>query len=165
MESLLLFFVILLGQLFSDDLTTHDEALNKSVGRTAQVVRVIDGDTILVEFPGGEQEKVRYIGVDTPEIGDKGSECFANEAEIYNKTLVEGRSVILVSDIRERDDYDRLLRYVYVDDIFVQKELVERGYAKVIAVGDDTKHYRELKSIQTKAQRTERGLWGACQKR
>src|SRR5438093_5837945 len=81
----------------------------------ATVVRVVDGDTIYVDL-GSRPEKVRYIGIDTPEIGPpiRRLQPGGREAAEVNRTLVEGKRVRLELDARERDRYGRLLAYVYV---------------------------------------------------
>ena len=88
-----------------------------------KVTRVVDGDTIEIE--GGE--KVRYIGIDTPETVDprKPVQCFGVEASKKNKEMVEGKMVRLEKDITDKDKYNRLLRYVWLDDVFVNLELVK----------------------------------------
>ncbi len=96
---------------------------------TFKVIKVIDGDTIEIE---GKQ-KVRYIGINTPELNDdnKTIRCFAQMAFEKNKELVEGKEVKLEKDISETDKYGRLLRYVFVGDIFVNDYLVRQGFAQV----------------------------------
>ena len=89
-----------------------------------QVVRIVDGDTIDVQV-GGQTFRVRYIGINTPETGQP---CAA-EATNYNAELVMAKGVALVKDVSETDRYGRLLRYVYVGDIFINAELVRQGYA------------------------------------
>lgn len=83
-----------------------------SSGEVVTVTRVINGDTIEVE--GGK--RVRYIGMDTPEMGDgrKGAACFAGEATEENKRLVDGKTVRLEKDVSETDQYGRLLRFARV---------------------------------------------------
>ena len=89
----------------------------------AEVLRVIDGDTIEVEL-GGAEEDVRYIGIDTPESVVPGEpvECFGKEASAANERLVEGETVRLVFDAERRDHYGRLLAYVYVGEHVRQRE-------------------------------------------
>lgn len=119
-----------------------------------RVVRVIDGDTIEIE--GGA--RVRYIGVDTPELYPQ-TEHYGREAWAKNKELVEGKVVTLQKDITEADRYGRLLRYVYVDGLFVNGELVRLGYARAISYPPDTKHQQRLAQLEQEARGAGRGLW------
>ena len=96
-----------------------------STRETVTVSRVIDGDT--VELTTGE--KVRYIGMDTPEI--RPNECYGQEATDRNKELVENKKVEMEKDISKTDRYGRLLRYVYVGDKMINRVLVQEGYARV----------------------------------
>ena len=124
------------------------------------VTRVIDGDTI--EVNGGVT--VRYIGVDTPESVDprKTVECFAKEAAEANKKLVLGKKVVLEKDVSESDKYGRLLRYVYVDGVMINKTLVERGFAQARSYPPDIKHQEDLRELEVKARFGKKGLWGSC---
>ncbi|MBM4433426.1 MAG: nuclease, partial [Chloroflexi bacterium] len=108
------------------------------------VTRVIDGDTIEVDITGVAY-RVRYIGIDTPELDDENPSlsALAQEAARYNRELLEGKSVRLEKDVSETDKYGRLLRYVYVGDTFVNAELVRLGYAEVVTYPPDIK-YQEL---------------------
>lgn len=94
------------------------------------VIRVIDGDTIEVEI-AGERERVRYIGIDTPEMNDRRPEVreLARAARRANARLVERRRVRLELDVEERDRYGRLLAYVWVGDTMVNEALVRSGHA------------------------------------
>ncbi|MBM2827391.1 MAG: Micrococcal nuclease-like protein [Dehalococcoidia bacterium] len=130
----------------------------RSVGEMVRVVRVIDGDTIEVQLPSGATERVRYIGIDTPERG----ECYYAEATARNQQLAMGKEVRLERDITDREKFGRLLRYVYVGDTLVEAKLVEEGYAKAKAYPPDTKHQSLLVRLQQEAQAGRRGLWGAC---
>ncbi|MDP2727493.1 MAG: thermonuclease family protein, partial [Dehalococcoidia bacterium] len=93
----------------------------------ARVARVIDGDTI--ELEGGQ--RVRYIGVNTPEMNDSRPtvRAWAQRGKEKNQELVEGKKVTIERDVSETDRYGRLLRYVYVDGVMVNAELVRLGYA------------------------------------
>ncbi len=133
----------------------------------AKVVRVIDGDTIELETG----EKVRYIGVDTPETKhpNKPVQCFGREAAQKNKELVEGKEILLEKDISETDRYGRLLRYIYLPNpeatdeaIFVNEFLIEQGFAQVITYPPDVKYHPLLLQAQKQAQSEEKGLWGTC---
>lgn len=126
-----------------------------------QVVRVVDGDTIEIE--GGKS--VRYLGIDTPEVSHptKGLECYGPEATEKNRELVEGQQVRLEKDVTDKDKYGRLLRYVYVDGLFVNGELVRLGYAYSSWYPPDTKYQMLLTDLERTAREDGRGLWAACQ--
>lgn len=127
-----------------------------------KVIRVIDGDTIEIETG----KKVRYIGIDAPELGGKRKpvECFAREAFEKNKQLVEGKTVRLEKDVSQTDKYGRLLRYVFVDDLFVNQYLVAQGYAFASTFPPDVKYSQLFKEAQRQAQEKNLGLWQKCQK-
>ena len=125
----------------------------RTVGE-ARVVRVIDGDTI--EIAGGE--RVRYIGIDTPETYPD-LEFYGKEAWDKNGELVEGKIVTLEKDVTDRDRYGRLLRYVYVDGLFVNAELVRLGYARAFAYPPDTHHQDLLSRLEEEAREAGLGLW------
>jgi len=120
----------------------------------ALVTRVIDGDTIVIE--GGY--RVRYIGIDTPETYPQ-AEAFGAEAWQANRELVEGERVRLEKDVSETDKYGRLLRYVYIDDIMVNAELVRNGLAEARAYPPDIKHQDYLESLEEGAKNEGRGMW------
>jgi micrococcal nuclease len=130
-----------------------------------QVARVVDGDTVQVRLDG-RRERVRYIGVDTPESVKPGSpvQCFAKRASAFNSHLVAGERVRLVTDAERRDRYGRLLAYVYRvrDGLFVNAELVRRGYARTLTISPNVAHAAELRRLAAAARRTGRGLWSAC---
>jgi micrococcal nuclease len=130
---------------------------------TARVVRVVDGDTIVASVDG-EDEYVRYIGVDTPETvkPDTPVQCFGPRASDENHQLVEGRTVRLVFDHEARDDYGRLLAYVYAGGRFVNGELVRGGYARTLEIAPNTSHAGELQRLAMRAAQAGKGLWGAC---
>jgi micrococcal nuclease len=117
----------------------------------AIVTRVIDGDTIEIE--GGY--RVRYIGIDTPER----DESYYWEALQANRDLVEGKKVWLEKDVEDRDRYDRLLRYVWVDNTMVNAELVRLGYAYSYAYPPNLKYQTYLLQMEKEAREHKRGLW------
>lgn len=123
-----------------------------------QVIRIMDGDTIMVRGLG----KIRYIGIDAPELRHpmKGEERFGFEAYEYNKKLLRDKPVKLEFDIERRDKYDRVLAYVYAGSIFVNANLVEAGYAKVMTVPPNVKYRKLFLYLQEKAKKDQRGLWG-----
>jgi len=124
------------------------------------VARVIDGDTI--ELADGR--RVRYIGIDTPETvhPTKGQECYGPEATARNQQLVEGKTVELQSGIEDKDEYGRLLRYVYVDGVFVNAQLVAEGYAYASSFGAEGRYRQVFVQLQQYGKLKGRGLWSAC---
>ncbi|MEK7593589.1 MAG: thermonuclease family protein [Patescibacteria group bacterium] len=128
-----------------------------------KVVRVVDGDTIDVEI-GGKTERVRYIGIDTPETADprKPVQCFGVEASKKNKELIEGKMVRLEKDITDRDKYKRLLRYIWLGDTLINQELVAQGFAKSYSYPPDIKYQDKFVAAEKKAREDKLGLWTAC---
>lgn len=124
------------------------------------VERVVDGDTIELE----NGEKVRYIGIDTPETKhpNKAIQCFGVEAAVQNKELVEGKAVRLEKDVTDRDRYGRLLRYVYVGEKFINYELVRQGFALVYTYPPDVKYNEVFLEAQKQAREEKLGLWNMC---
>lgn len=106
---------------------------NNSSSETATVVQIIDGDTIDVNMDG-DVYRVRYIGVNTPERDEP---CYS-DATAANRSLVRGQTVTLVRDVSDTDRYGRLLRYVYVGNLFVNAEMVAQGWAEPVDYRPDT---------------------------
>lgn len=134
---------------------------------SARVVKIIDGDTIEVDLGGGNVRTVRYIGIDTPESVDprRSVECFGKEASNMNTSIVGGGIVQLEKDVSENDKYGRLLRYVYVDGLFVNLYLVEEGFANASAYPPDIKYQEDLESAEEEARLNNKGLWATCHTR
>jgi micrococcal nuclease len=130
-----------------------------------RVTKIVDGDTIHVVI-GDRREKVRYIGVDTPETHKPGTpvQCYGRAASAFNARLLAGRSVQLRTDAETRDRYGRLLAYVYrrPDGLFVNAELVRRGFATVLTIPPNVAHAEEFLRLARAARRAGRGLWRAC---
>lgn len=126
-------------------------------GVEATVARVIDGDTI--ELSTGE--KVRYIGVDTPETVDPRTapQCLGKEASNKNKELVEGKKVTLETDVSDKDKYGRLLRYVYVEGKMVNETIVREGFAKASSYPPDVKYQDKFREAEQSARNNKWGLW------
>ena len=124
------------------------------------VVHVVDGDTIHVRLTD-RVEKIRYIGVNTPEIHhpSKGEEPGGREAAEVNRGLVGGRRVRLELDVQTRDRYGRLLAYVWVGDTMVNAELVRLGYAQVMTVPPNVRYQDLFVKLQRQARDAHRGLW------
>ena len=135
------------------------------VAPNATVIDVADGDTIVVRV-AGQRETVRLIGIDTPETKDPDEpvQCFGPEAtEATEALLPRGTPVRLERDAEPRDQYGRLLAYVYrTDGTFVNLELAEQGLADVLSIAPNTAHAGELRAAVDAARAAGRGLWGAC---
>jgi endonuclease YncB( thermonuclease family) len=121
-------------------------------GDTATVTQIIDGDTIDVNL-NGRTVRVRYIGVNTPES----SEVCYREASQANSIFVSGKTVRLVKDVSDTDQYGRLLRYIYVGDLNVNAALVEQGYAEAVSYPPDTDQYNTFVSLERAARAANRG--------
>jgi micrococcal nuclease len=121
-------------------------------------VRVVDGDTI--ELDGGE--KVRYIGIDTPETVHPREpvQWMGKEATQANRVLVEGRKVGLEYDVERRDKYGRTLAYVWAGDVLVNERLVQLGYAQVSTYPPNVRYVERFLAAQRQAREAGRGLWG-----
>jgi micrococcal nuclease len=132
----------------------------------ATVERVVDGDTIIVHV-GGRRERVRFIGMDTPESVKPNTpvQCFAIAASNRTKSLLPaGTAVRLVRDAEQRDQYKRLLAYVYraKDKLFVNLSLVHDGYAVPYTFPPNVAHTSEFVAAAADARDAGRGLWSAC---
>lgn len=142
-------------------------ALTPGGSATAQLERVVDGDTIAVHLDGRE-ERVRYIGVDTPETVKPNApvECYGHAAHDLNVRLLGdgGARLRLRFDRELRDRYGRLLAYVYRagDGLFVNARLVGAGAARTLPIAPNTAHASELSGLQQTARAAGRGLWSAC---
>jgi micrococcal nuclease len=123
----------------------------------ATVVAITDGDTLTVQLADGATEKLRLIGINTPESG----ECFADEATAVLGALAPvGSPVGLTTDVNDRDQFDRLLRYVWVGAMSVNEEMVRRGAAIARRYAPDTTYADRLEEAQIEASALLLGLWG-----
>jgi len=133
---------------------------------TAEVLHIIDGDTIDVRFSlSTVTTRVRYIGINTPEPYPKDSsmeECGSREATAANRALVAAQTVTLVTDADPFDSYNRLLAYVYVGEIFVNEELVRRGYATTLSINPNTRHRNLFTDRRDEAKAERLGNWQTC---
>ncbi len=146
---------------------TNVVKISSSSAEFAKVTRIVDGDTIEIE----SGEKVRYIGVDTPELHHpkKSVQCFGREAMEKNKELVEGKTVRLKKDVSNTDRYGRLLRFVYLENdiasseaIFVNDYLVREGFAHTATFPPDVKFSELFRASEREARENNRGLWKEC---
>lgn len=122
-----------------------------------RVARVIDGDTIVLE----DGTKIRYIGVDTPETvhPTQPIEFMGKQASAYNEVLVLNKDVRLEYDVERLDKYGRTLAYVYVDDLFVNAELLRAGFAQVLTIPPNVRYSEFFVASQQEAREAGRGLW------
>jgi micrococcal nuclease len=138
----------------------------RPVGATeaARVVRVVDGDTLIIDRGLGN-ERLRYIGMDAPESvkPDSPVEFMGKEASAANAALVAGREIVLERDVSETDQYDRLLRYVWLNEgdawRMVNLELVREGYAQVATYPPDVRWTDELRAAERASRDAGQGLW------
>lgn len=131
------------------------ETVNIYTDSTAQtadrykVLRVVDGDTFVIDY-NGKEEKVRLIGIDTPESvhpdADRNTAAGLTASD-YTKSLLNGKSVELEFDVQQRDKYGRLLAYAYVDSYMLNKKLLQDGYAVVATYPPNVKYVEEFKAI------------------
>lgn len=132
------------------------------------VTKVIDGDTIEVDIDG-QIQKVRLIGIDTPETVDprRAVGCFGKKASDETKRLLSGKNVILIKDVSETDKYNRLLRYVFLplgngENLFVNDYLIRQGFAKILTYPPDIKYDSRFLQAEKEARDNLRGLWREC---
>lgn len=118
-------------------------------------MKVTDGDTVRVAFADGTEEPVRLIGIDAPESGQQLSE----EATAYLVQLVLSKQVVLVADVSDRDRFDRLLRYIYLGDVFVNESIVKAGWAVAKRYEPDLAMSERLDAAQAAAKEAGVGRW------
>ena len=137
-----------------------------SMQANAVVDFVVDGDTVDVRIDGGD-ERVRLIGIDTPETKrpDTPVECFGPEATTFTQSLLApGTAVRLERDVVGRDDYGRILAYVYRtnDGIFVNYEIIRQGYARPLTIPPNVAYAELFVEAARAAERDDAGLWAGC---
>jgi micrococcal nuclease len=143
----------------SSGATTKNEVL-------ITVLKVIDGDTVDIDIKGNT-ERVRLIGVNTPETKHptKPIECFGPEASAYlTQLLPKGTHVRIERDIEARDRYGRMLLYLYreSDNLFINLDLVSHGYGTPMSIEPNTFHRNDFVHAAALAETTNEGLWKAC---
>ena len=132
-------------------------------GPLVPVTKVTDGDTIHVEYRGRD-ERVRLIGVDTPEVDWYGgtAQCFGSQAGLYTRSRLDGTSVRLGFDVNLRDRYDRMLAYVWTGSELFNLTLVRKGYARADPVAPDTRLAPLFAEAEAQARSVGAGLWSSC---
>jgi micrococcal nuclease len=165
---------LLLALLILAGLVLYDRVLGPAAGRqspgppapanesaversTARVVAAADGDTIRLD----SGERVRYLGIDTPELGNErvAPQAFAAQAAERNRQLVAGKSVQLETDAEDRDRFGRLLRHVWLDNELIAATLIREGLGFAQLVPPNSKHRERLEAAEQEARSAQRGLW------
>ena len=161
----IVFAVAVLGALtfaLVTELVVHD---GPPMPFSARVVRAVDGDTLVVQRTSGAQERIRVIGVDTPEDVAPGRpvQCWSRRAAAFTAHALQGRDVLLVPGRERRDRYGRTLAYVTRTDGFALEDaLLRGGYARTLAIAPNIDHEARYAELELQARRSGRGLWGAC---
>ena len=130
---------------------------------TVRVIAVVDGDTLDVLW-AARRERVRLLGVDTPETVDphRPVGCFGPEASAFTHRRLQGRDVRLRFDRQRRDRFGRLLAFVEVDGRRFNDELLAGGYARLLVIPPNGRYARVMLDRELEARSARRGLWGAC---
>ena len=125
-----------------------------------KVINVVDGDTIDIMY-NNKKERVRLIGIDTPETKHptKGVEPYGKEASNFTKDSLLNQYVNIEFDVSERDRYGRLLAYVYLDNVMFNKTLLQQGYAQVSTFPPNIRYVNDFIELQKIARENEIGMW------
>ncbi|GAA0877239.1 hypothetical protein GCM10009119_02070 [Algoriphagus jejuensis] len=150
--------------LFLSFFLIHSSSVPKQ-GDFLEISKFVDGDTFWVKHPNGTDEKIRLIGVNTPEARNTGRtqvEYFGKEASAYVKKYLTGKKVRLEYDVQRLDRYKRTLAYVYLEDgTFLNAHLVGNGYATVATYPPNVKYAARFQELEKKARSGKKGLWAA----
>lgn len=146
--------------------TSSAGASSETLEANATMVRIVDGDTIDVSIDG-HRERVRLIGIDTPETKKENTpvQCFGPEATTFTTSLLPTSTPLhLDRDVVARDDYGRLLAYVYLagDGTFVNLKIIQQGFARPLTIPPNTAHAAEFVDAATAAEAANIGLWAQC---
>lgn len=140
---------------------SKEEKVNLDDLGTYKVVRVVDGDTFIINY-NGKEERVRLIGVDTPESvhpNEEKNTAFGKKVSNFSKEKLTNKEVQIEFDVSQRDKYGRLLCYVYVDGQMYNKLLLEEGLAKVATYPPNIKYVEDFTKIQKEARENKKGMW------
>lgn len=161
MSALLVAVAISIGSYYGFDLSSWFETESVQQKETFDVIKVIDGDTIKINYNGND-ENVRLLLIDTPELSHKqfdGPQPFALEAKEKVETLLKNGKVEVEIGVQERDKYGRLLGYLYVDGTSIQEELLREGLARVAYVYNDKKYLDRYLQLEKEAKLSKKGIW------
>jgi micrococcal nuclease len=150
---LMMMVMMLINGCASHKSTAFNQALVK-------VERVVDGDTIEIKL-GGKKEKVRLIGIDTPETKKPNTPVmyYGKEASAYTKKRLEQQTISLEWDVDRRDKYDRLLAYVWIDNELFNETLIKEGYARLSTFPPNVKYVSLFTKAQEQARKQGSGIW------
>lgn len=140
----------------------HLRSLPSEKGETEGIVRaahVIDGDTIIL----ADGRQVRYVGIDTPELGDRRLAAAAEQAREANRRLVGDRDLRLERDVQTLDRYGRVLAYVWADDTFVNEELLRAGWARLLTIPPDVRYVERFREAARQGAEKRRTIWSPSQ--
>jgi micrococcal nuclease len=154
------------GPATSSTATSTATSTGATLEANATVVRIVDGDTIDVDV-GSHHERVRLIGIDTPETKKPNTpvQCFGPEATRFTTSLLPvGARLHLERDVVARDDYGRLLAYIYLasDGTFINLKIIRQGYARPLTIPPNVAHAAEFVDAARVATADNIGLWARC---
>lgn len=165
--NIIIFVILLISIIFCNCTYSPDNDNLNDAFTEAKIVRVIDGDTVLVKFLNGQTDRVRLIGINTPESvhpdKEKNSKEGKDASEFTQELLLSGTIVYLEKDVSDRDQYDRLLRYVWleipddssnlseIETNMVNAILIKEGYAEAVTYEPDTKNAEAFEKIESNA--------------
>ena len=161
-KAIISFAIAIIAIYFGIDETSNNQVQSNMRETEYKVQRVVDGDTLIIEINNVE-ERVRLIGVDTPESvhpDAKKNVSYGKVASEYTKELVEGKYVGLELDVQERDRYGRLLAYVYINGEMLNERLLMEGHATIATYPPNVKYVEIFKELEQKAKEEEKGMWG-----
>ena len=148
-ELLIIIIMIFIQATSSGVVENNNDTIKQQTVNT--VTHIVDGDT----FDIASGERIRMIGIDTPERG----EYFYKEASARLEELIGGKEVILTKDVSETDRYGRLLRHVYYNGVWINKQMIDEGLAKLATFPPDVAHVEVFEQAQQKARDNKVGMW------
>jgi micrococcal nuclease len=156
-----LILILLMGSGCETVATAPTEVSAATARTEVMLLDVVDGDTIWVRMPDGSKEKVRYIGIDAPEIAhaDSAGEYLGEEATAHNAELLAAGPLRIETDVDERDDFGRLLAYVWAGNVFVNERMVLDGYAWAHNYPPNLTRQEQLWDAHDKARAAGIGIW------
>jgi len=146
---LFIIIIIIFIQASEGEFVEDDNEIKKPTINT--VTHIVDGDT----FDIASGERIRMIGIDTPERG----EFFYKEASVRLGELIDGKEVVLINDISKTDRYGRLLKHVYYGDVWINKQMIDEGFAKLVTFPPDVSHVEVFEQSQQEARKAGVGMW------